>query len=601
MDKVLEAILRYGLLPTFLLVIIFLIVQDPNRAIQLKSFVLAPFFRFFNWFKRVYVANEISKHLNIFFSKELPNQSLNFKISWVKSEESPILKSGRLVIRMKREEDQARNILSATKYALPKIICPIFRYNISPVYATAIDFTFLHKLAEKLGNHGKAVYRKYFLNPEVESNTELIETLQKLIKLDKFGVFTTILINELDNVGEGLYADSDTKDRTSELIQLINYLCTIAEREIGEYLGERLNNFSEVIKVSIIMLAKSQTANRKGLIPYLRRLNINLEKGSESIYIIAFPPAFDFLNKFIKVIDGNQRVSIDKIFKAKDISYLNEKISISICCLRKNKLFTNDSFIKKLEASEIKVGRIVEGTVIDCSTEEALVTFLGVDATIRKSDCSWFSHLFCTDMLQVGDVKQFLVKSIDKANGNITLSLKLSENDPWMKIEFPKIDDEIEIHIHAKDNLNYKCGYQNLVEVFIPIEEMSWFNFTEGEKSECIGSTIKAKVITVNENERIIKCSPRQLEINPWPIIHDTLKVGTEMNGKVHEITDYFVRVKIDNGLIGKIQKESLVAAGFEYANYKDNMVVGQGIDVVVTKVFINKRWIRLDLKRNLN
>ena len=66
-------------------------------------------------------------------------------------------------------------------------------------------------------------------------------------------------------------------------------------------------------------------------------------------------------------------------------------------------------------------------------------------------------------------------------------------------------------------------------------------------------------------------------------------------------MTENFVRVKIDGGYIGIIPRESLEKAGFEYANYKENIVVGQGIEVVVTKVFLSKKKIRLDLKRNLN
>lgn len=91
------------------------------------------------------------------------------------------------------------------------------------------------------------------------------------------------------------------------------------------------------------------------------------------------------------------------------------------------------------------------------------------------------------------------------------------------------------------------------------------------------------------------------MENDPWPTIHATLKPGTEFNGKVYKISEHFVRVSIDNGLIGKVPRESLLAAGYEYSNYMENLVPGQGLEVVATKVFINKKWIRLDLKRNLN
>jgi predicted RNA-binding protein with RPS1 domain len=543
----------------------------------------------------------VAYSLNNFISKELHGETTTVKINWVKNEEDPIFKSGKLIVRMKKEEDQTKNILTATKYALPKIVCPIFRHHIKPSYATTIDLTLLHKLAEKLGNHGKLVFKKYFLNPETEIDGEVPEILQKLIKIDKSGLFTSIFLNELNHIGEGLYADTNTKDRSLELIQFINYLHTLAEREIGEELGEKLIYFSEIFKVSIILLAKSNVANKKGLMPYLRRLNINLEKGSDSIYVIAFPTAFDFLNNFISVIEGNQRVNIDKTFRTKEMMHFSGNASVNICCLRRNKLFTNESFVKKIEASEINVGKIISGTVIDCSIDEALITFLGVDGTIKKSECSWLSYITCRDILKVGDTKEFIIKNIDKSNGNISLSLKLPENDPWKKIEIPKINQIIPVEIISRDSAAFKCIYKGCLELSLPVDEISWHTQSIQEKDLYLGQDLSVKVIKVDEGNKIIECSYRQLEDNPWPMIHESLKSGTEFNGKVHEVTEHFVRVKIDNGLIGKIPKESLIKAGHEYANYRENLVPGQGIDVVVTKVFLNKHWIRLELKRNLN
>lgn len=605
MDKVLEVILAYGLLPTFLLILIFLIVQDPNRAFKLKSLLIYPFFKIFHWFKREYVASEVSRYLNTFFKKELnpaKGDEASFKISWVKSDADPILKNGKVVIRMRRDDDQTKNILTAARYALPKMVCPLFRHNITTSYATAIDLTFLHKFAEQLGNHGKAVFRKYFLNPEVDGDQTLIETLQRLHRIDNFGVFTTIFINELEFVGEGIFADGDHKDRTSELIQFLNYLNTLAEREIGEELGDRLVNFSEKFRVGIILLAKSQIANKKGLLPYLRRLNINLERGCDSIYIIAFEPAFQFLEKFIQVVDGNQRVTIEKVFRRKhQTNSYDRQYSINICCLRRNKLFTNESFVKKVQANDIKAGRYVEGVVVDASEDEALISFLGVDGTIRKLDCSWVTFLNCNQVLSEGDTKTFMVKGIDTSNGNISLTLKFPlEEDPWRKVQIPKVSDIISVYVAAMDGVGLKCIYEGLLEISVPATELSWFGMTHDEKAALLRNNIEVKVMMVDADNRLIECSIRELSSNPWPAIHQAFKPGKVCKGKVLEVTEHFVRVTIDNGLVGKIPKENLLNAGHEYARFRETMVPGQGVDVVVTKVFISKKWIRLDLKRNL-
>ncbi|TWI96815.1 hypothetical protein JN11_03928 [Mucilaginibacter frigoritolerans] len=599
MDKLVLAILKYGLLPAFLCVIIFLIIQDPTRAYKLRTLLMSPFYKLFKWFKREFIANEVAGTLTHFFTKVLSMKTsypLKFKINWVKTDDNPILKSGKLIIRMRKDEDQTKNILTATRYALTKIVCPNFRHNIQPAYVTAIDFTFLHKLADGLGNHGKAIFRQYFLNPEVENDPQFVDILKKFLVLDKSGLFSSILINELDHVGEGLFGDADTNDRTGALIKFVEFLTHIAEREIGE--DNQLEHFSETFKVSIILLARAIMSSRKGLYPYLKRLNINLEKGSDSIYVVAYPPAFDFLGKFVKVLDGNQRVSIDRIDRSKD--KILSKSNVSICCLRRNKLYSNETFLKKVQASNMVAGMNVDGSVFDCSTEIALVTFLGVDATIVQSDCSWLSFHTCTDILSVGKNYPFTIKNIDLDNCNITLSLKAAQPHPWSVIQHPLVNDIIDLEIVFLDSVNLKCLYRNTIEVIAPIKELSWNGEDYDTNLIAIGKTINCKVLSVDDENKTIVSSPRALIEDPWPKIHEALVIGTNFNGKVLQIDENFVKVSLENGLVGRIPGSSFTKAGYEYANYMANLVIGQVLEVIVTKVFIGQQWIRLDLKRNV-
>jgi hypothetical protein len=601
MDEFLPSILTYGLPITFLLIFVFLIIQDPTRAFKLQTLLITPFYRLFKWFKREYISSQVAGAMSHFFTKviDLSTESsqLKFKVSWVRNDDSPILKSGKLIIRMRKDDDQTKNILTATRYALTKLICPNFRQNINNTYATAIDYTFLHKLADRLGNHGKAIFRQHFLNPEMESNPNFIEILKKLLVLDKSGMYTSIFINELDHVGEGMFGDGDVTDRTDELVHFIEFLIKIAEREIGE--EGKLVHFSELFKVSIILLAKAQIASKRGLFPYLRRLNINLEKGCDSIYILAFPPAFEFLNKFIKVVDGNQRVLIDRIYRLRELNSVDTKINV--CCLRKNKLYSIDTFIKKIEASELKKGDIVEGVVIDSSTDLAIITFFGLDGVLNKIDASWNSFTSCSDLLAVGQSAKFLIKNIDFENGNISLSLKFENDDPWNSIDCPKLGEIIEFEVISIDAISVKGLYKHLLEVRIPLYDLNWNGEDYDRSIIDVGKQLKAIVIEIKEDERYLKCSYRHLESDPWPKIHESLLPGTFFNGRVHEIDENFVKVIIDNGLIGRVPSSSFIKAGYEYTNFMQNLIIGQVLQVVVTKVFIAKQWIRLDLKRNVN
>jgi len=246
------------------------------------------------------------------------------------------------------------------------------------------------------------------------------------------------------------------------------------------------------------------------------------------------------------------------------------------------------------------VGLAVEGMVFDSSTDVALVTVLGMDAIIYKTDCSWLSFHNCSDILVIGRSYQFVVKSIEMDNTNITLSLKSTMPHPWSLIQHPIVGETIDIEIAYIDSINVKCLYKNTIEVIVPIVELSWNGEDYDTDLIAIGKSITCKVLSVDEDNKSILCSLREIIADPWPQIHEALVVGTNFNGKVLQIDENFVKVSLDNGLIGRVPGSSFAKAGYEYADYMKNLIIGQVLEVVVTKVFIAKQWIRLDLKRNI-
>lgn len=60
MDAIINEILKIGLFPTFLLVIIYLIIQEPERANKLKAILTQPFFKLFKWFSKEHISSKVS-------------------------------------------------------------------------------------------------------------------------------------------------------------------------------------------------------------------------------------------------------------------------------------------------------------------------------------------------------------------------------------------------------------------------------------------------------------------------------------------------------------------------------------------------------------
>lgn len=604
MDALIKNILQYGLIPAFLLIVLVLIVQEPERATKLKALITKPFYRLFRWFSKEHISSKVSSHANEFLNSSIFNQlalseRYSLKVKWVSEPNDPILSTkGTLILRLKEEDDQTRNILSAVHTALPHVVCPLIRTNINEYCEKSIDLTILQKLSEKLGKHGKLTFKKYFLDPETDNDLRINELLKKLVVLDKQGFFVPVFINELEMLSEGLYADNDKTDYSEQVERFIEYLLTIINREIGSEI--QLEYLISPFKVSTILLAKAQRADKHGLKPYLRRLEINLEKGSETIYFIAFPPAFDFFERLLKTLENHERVFLKKIIKTK-YSVLNNghQSNLKIGIFTRNDVFFDSEFEERLNSNCIQDGSRIAGLVEDVSQNETLVTVAGMRAYISKQECAWHTINHCNEVLQVGTEYPFIVKKIDKSSNMIYLSLKIPESNPWDLVDIPKVGDIVEIQIISSDTIKFSCLYQNRLELYVLKDEVSWFFLTPNQFNTYVGKTCNAKVIEIDYEAHKVFCSIRQIDTNPWLSVHESLPVGKEFNSRVIDVTSEYIMVMLPNNYQGIIPKSALEKAGFEYANFEDNVVIGQGIDVVVSKVFIAKKKIRLDLKRN--
>ena len=606
MEEIIKEILKFGFVPAFLLIVVILLIQDPDRAIKIKALITEPLFKLMKWFSKEYIASSVTSNVNEFFKRNIfnclvDNEKYKFQVKWVSQTDDPVLsQNGTLILRLKEENDQTRNIISAVQVALPHVICPLIRNNISQSSVKAIDLTILQKLATKLGRHGMSTFRKYFLDPETNQNKEIGELVRKLLILDKHGFFVPIFLNELELVEEGIFAENDLTDYTEQTYDFLNYLLSIVNREIGCEI--ELTYLKFPYNIGTILLAKQQKADKQGLRPYLKRLRINLDQGCESIYIISFPPAFSFFEKLIDALDGHERVFVKNVFYTTEYE-LNGKHDLTklrIVLLRKNDIYVDEDFNERLKINNVKIDEKVKGIVEHVSRDETLVNVVGMRAYINRRDCSWISVTDCSCELKQGEEYTFQVKNIDRKSGTIHLTRRFDEENPWYLDELPRMDEIITVNIKSREGLKYTGLWESRLEVFIPMNEVSWFILSENSKNKLVETYKEVKVIEVDEVNQRIFCSLKQVVPDPWPIIHKSLTKGSEFLGKVIDVTAHFVDVELPNRYNGRIPKESLEKAGYEYRNFKENIVIGQGLEVVISKVFISKKRIRLDLKRNI-
>jgi hypothetical protein len=601
-QELIEKLASYGL-PAILILLLVLIVQNPDRAEKLKLLIVTPFFKLLKWFGRSYVKSSLTTKLNKFFEKNLSDISncgkqsvIKFTIDLSTDRNDVIKKNGKLIIRFKETDDQSQNLLLAAKIALPTIICPHIRPNIDSYVTRAIDLAFLKKLADNIDNHAKLVFTKHFLSPEIAEDQRINDLLRDLISIDRKGFFVSIFINELNYVGEGIYADSDKLNRTDEVIKFLDFLLAIANREVNEI--NELQYSSSIFGVGVILLARSGYASAQGVNPYLKRLRKNFYIGCNSVYIVAFPKSWDFFARLINSINKDNRFDDPNVYRLSENRVLSYE-SLKIAIVRFNRLFFDTSLESHLSESGINVGCKITGKVIDVSVDVAVISFNTLTGHVKRSEVDWNTCLDCRMFFSVGSDYDFLIKDIDMSTGNIELTRRFNEDDPWIKSQIPIEGEIISVVPTAFGGLYLICMYGADIEVKLPLDELSWVNDIDSYPENLIGKFIDVKVIYIDEKNRTIRVSKRQVIDNPWPQFKNLYSVGISRTGQVVKIEDQIVTVEIDPGIFGRITSNSFRMAGYEYENHKENLVIGQKLDVVVKKVWAEKKKISLELKRN--
>lgn len=581
---------------------VFALIAFPEGAAQLKRWVVAPFFLLKKWGARTYISSSISQPVSKFINNDvlayLENpevRQVKVKVNFISSTEELKRTKNKLVVRLNEDNDQTKNILTAASVVIPSLICPLVRSNINTNLSKAIDLTVLKKLAFKRGAHAKYVYKTSFLDPELANDPTINHHLEELIRIDKSGLFLSIFVNELHRLGENMFVTSDRSNRTADATNFLRFLVKIAERRKGE--NHALDFNSKSFNTSIILLAKSARAETEGPDPYLKRLRKAFYAGSESVYVIAYSKAWDFLKTLLKPVTSDERYSVVQTFK---LGNSDNNSEIKVTLIQPNIVFSDVAFAAKLEELGIQAGTVIDGVVMDASIDKATVACAGFTAVILKSECSWYTVLSCANELDEGGIYSFRVKRIVPSTGSIELTRRVEADDPWRDVELPKVGDVLEVTVQVPLDFHLICRSDNGLEITIPKKEIVWGELPESSLLDVIGQRVAVKVLMVQPEERLIRASIRELKSNPWEEIRTNFPSGSKFLGTVIDKNPQFVSVEISDGIIGRVSKESFLNAGYEYENFLDHLLVGQRLSVEIRKVWVGKEKISLELSRNL-
>jgi small subunit ribosomal protein S1 len=203
---------------------------------------------------------------------------------------------------------------------------------------------------------------------------------------------------------------------------------------------------------------------------------------------------------------------------------------------------------------------ILTGTVKNLTNYGAFVDLGGIDGLLHITDMSWGRLTHPRDLVQVGDQIQVKVLKFDREKQRVSLGFKQLTPDPWLDAT-----ERYPIGAHVRGRVISVTDYGAFVELeqgiegLVHVSEMTWSKrMKHPSKMVNVGDQVEAVVLNVNPTERRISLGLKQLESNPWESLHDKFPVGTIVEGKVRNLTDFGAFIEIEDGIDGLVHVSNL-------------------------------------------
>ncbi len=204
---------------------------------------------------------------------------------------------------------------------------------------------------------------------------------------------------------------------------------------------------------------------------------------------------------------------------------------------------------------EMVPGDVRKGTVKNITDFGAFIDLNGLDGLLHITDMSWGRIGHPSELLKVGQEIDVVVLDVNKEKERVSLGLKQKLANPWEAIE-----DKFPVGTTVKGKVVNLVPYGAFVELepgvegLVHVTELSWTKRI-AKPSDVLkqGQDVEAVVLAINREEQKISLGIRQLETNPWDLAMEKYPPGTQVGGKIRNLTSYGAFMELEEGLDGMI------------------------------------------------
>ncbi|MCB2193106.1 MAG: S1 RNA-binding domain-containing protein, partial [Deltaproteobacteria bacterium] len=160
-----------------------------------------------------------------------------------------------------------------------------------------------------------------------------------------------------------------------------------------------------------------------------------------------------------------------------------------------------------------------------------------------------------SEMFNIGDEITVKVLNFDRERERVSLGLKQLKEDPWLNAaERYPVGTRITGRVVSLADYGAFVEVEEGIEGLIHVSEMSWTRkVRHPSKIVNVGDMVEAVVLSISPDQKRISLGMKQVEPNPWDVIAEKYPVGTTIEGRIKNITDFGLFIELEEGVEGLV------------------------------------------------
>jgi small subunit ribosomal protein S1 len=249
--------------------------------------------------------------------------------------------------------------------------------------------------------------------------------------------------------------------------------------------------------------------------------------------------------------------------------------------------------------SSLEEGMVVQGTVTNITDYGLFIDLGGMDGLCHITDLSWGRVSHPAKLYKVNDEIDVKILKYDQESDRVSLGIKQLRPDPWATVtERYPIGSKTVGKVVSITDYGVFVELEEGVEGLIHISEMTWSKKPRHpSKLVAVGDEVEVMVLNIETETKRISLGMKQLHPNPWDLVSENYPVGSIIEGKIKNITDFGIFIGIEEGIDGLIHVSDLSWTE-RIKHPSEKYAKGDTIQAVVLKIDRENERFSLGIKQ---